>query len=581
MASESEVEIPSSGKRVIDFSDGSFGISVVVDDCGTCKNALIPNSSEDKLSIGTICKSCYDSDVYSLYEVFSCLLCKGDGYFESGSEDAFDERFICINCMAHDTNVAGDILIEDISEDILEPDVCLDTNVLANLLVECANDIRKTDKDTGDKFLKTSVLALQFLISLDTKTESQILFGHPLLVPVAKNSYSCILCDNKLVLKANTNNVYSPLCQACFFLEGCAELGLAKSESLVPIRTRRNCSKCKSRRWLFVSQFSCLWCSLGNLDTTIIAAVYSIGSEEGISTHREISIIDPALNIEIPQKSKYCSTCKQTRLTTETSNTVFKCTLCTHSMNKNIGTRTHKSVSGIMKPSIPQVIKSTVAIATVAKKSIVSPSCISTKNIYILPDVWTRLMGYVQLCTIEISGLGLVEEIPEGLVVTDVFLPTQVGGPATTLVSAEETAKVVKILKDSDREEGTLTFWWHSHVDMKAIPSATDQRTFNELSSLGSLPFGPDYFISVILNRATAKDITKGYYRIDIYNPINVTHLFTPIIGKPMRTELKKIRDEIEEKVTHSIPTGYNSNKSPGNQFGAHLGDYGGSRFGT
>jgi proteasome lid subunit RPN8/RPN11 len=104
-------------------------------------------------------------------------------------------------------------------------------------------------------------------------------------------------------------------------------------------------------------------------------------------------------------------------------------------------------------------------------------------RLVILPHVYAEIMHYVRSYDKEISGLGRVERASDGtMVVTKVYLPTQENDAASTDL---DEASVAKLLYTSREDKGSMSFWWHSHVNMSAFWSGTDHATIQQFGEGG------------------------------------------------------------------------------------------------
>lgn len=98
-------------------------------------------------------------------------------------------------------------------------------------------------------------------------------------------------------------------------------------------------------------------------------------------------------------------------------------------------------------------------------------------------EAFEKITYWVDKSPIEISGFGLVEELPENILkVTKVFLLPQKNGPAHTDIEAEDVAAAMHKYFD---EPGNVRMWWHSHVNMNVFWSGTDMDTIKKLGAGG------------------------------------------------------------------------------------------------
>jgi hypothetical protein len=146
---------------------------------------------------------------------------------------------------------------------------------------------------------------------------------------------------------------------------------------------------------------------------------------------------------------------------------------------------------------------------------------------------------YIRLSSIEISGVGVVEQfplsprelearniklgsnaryiedlrktgIPQGFFISEVHLFEQKNSPAHTEIAPEAVAHLATQL----REEGKgreLGFWWHSHVNMGVQWSGTDDKNMMEWVYSKNL-------ISVVMNKRG-----EMTWALDMYTPVRVS----------------------------------------------------------
>lgn len=103
-------------------------------------------------------------------------------------------------------------------------------------------------------------------------------------------------------------------------------------------------------------------------------------------------------------------------------------------------------------------------------------------NVYIHPMSLHKINEWVRLSPVEVSGLGKVVATPDGLYVTEVYMPKQTNSATETEFDDNDMADLHFDTKDV---EGTLTYWWHSHVNMAVNWSGTDRDTIKKMASRG------------------------------------------------------------------------------------------------
>lgn len=121
-----------------------------------------------------------------------------------------------------------------------------------------------------------------------------------------------------------------------------------------------------------------------------------------------------------------------------------------------------------------------------------------------------KLRVWVHNCDIEISGMGLVENINNVAYVTDVFLVEQICTGSETEMDADALAMLeYRVVKE--KLNGTLNFWWHSHVNMGTFWSGTDYDAISQIGTNG-------YVLSTVFNKKGSMK-TSYYQGADGFRP--------------------------------------------------------------
>lgn len=116
-------------------------------------------------------------------------------------------------------------------------------------------------------------------------------------------------------------------------------------------------------------------------------------------------------------------------------------------------------------------------------------------EVIIPPDVYAKMMFWVDKAPGEVSGLGKIELSGNQFLVTHVMLLAQENTGASTDIDGKAVAKAMFETKDMP---GTLNFWWHSHANMNVFWSGTDLATIRQLGGQG-------WFISTVVNKRREK----------------------------------------------------------------------------
>jgi hypothetical protein len=159
-------------------------------------------------------------------------------------------------------------------------------------------------------------------------------------------------------------------------------------------------------------------------------------------------------------------------------------------------------------------------------------------TLYFKLDCLTKLFGYVNAVTGEVSGMGLVEKIQDMFVVTEIFLLKQECSFSTTEIDSEDLGKLMLELTRHGKE-GNLKLWWHSHGSMNAFWSMTDKHTARTLS-------GSNWMFTAVINK-------EGKIKVSLDVSIPFHHVADNIqvsIYDPDTSRIFEIcRKEVKEKV--------------------------------
>lgn len=116
-----------------------------------------------------------------------------------------------------------------------------------------------------------------------------------------------------------------------------------------------------------------------------------------------------------------------------------------------------------------------------------------------------QVRAAVRLAKKEVGWLGLVEEMPYGYLITEIFIPKQKVTSVTTDIDETAVAELALQLMDAGRDPSKLRYWGHSHVNMDVTPSIPDEMQIEEyLESC-------DWFIRSIHNK-------RGDCKMDVYD---------------------------------------------------------------
>jgi hypothetical protein len=174
-----------------------------------------------------------------------------------------------------------------------------------------------------------------------------------------------------------------------------------------------------------------------------------------------------------------------------------------------------------------------------------SPTAATTSGpvVQVTAEVKRALDAYIAVCNTEISGFGLIDRLPGGILrVTKLYLPEQVCSGSDTEVSLEHLSTVFAQVAADGHDTAKLRLWWHSHVDMGVFWSSTDDTTAKDLAENGG-----GWFLSIVGNK-------RGEYkcRLDMNTPFRILWDNIPVSVVVDQTDafLAAIQVEVAEKVS-------------------------------
>jgi len=172
-----------------------------------------------------------------------------------------------------------------------------------------------------------------------------------------------------------------------------------------------------------------------------------------------------------------------------------------------------------------------------------APHILGENNFYIDYKCWTKILAYAKAAhkkyKSEISGMMALTKLQNGnyLLSAPAILKQSVSGVTTTIDKSDLSHYYVKAFKRHGKDVRFV--WWHSHGNMAAFMSPTDEKTIQEYAS-------GDWSLSLVVN------IFGDYeLRIQVYNPLNFAvktslNILNDPIDKPAAPTIWK---ELENKV--------------------------------
>lgn len=160
--------------------------------------------------------------------------------------------------------------------------------------------------------------------------------------------------------------------------------------------------------------------------------------------------------------------------------------------------------------------------------------------------IYEQIDFFVQMSSIECSGLGKVIITPSGYEVTEIVLLKQKNTATHTEIDATASTKAMYDLRNSP---GGMYFWWHSHVNMPVFWSGTDKDTIEEIGQNGLC-------VAVVFNKKKemrgavwlrGSDLSPNLYFDDVAT--SISHDGASIETKALWAK------EFEEKCKRDMPT--------------------------
>jgi hypothetical protein len=161
------------------------------------------------------------------------------------------------------------------------------------------------------------------------------------------------------------------------------------------------------------------------------------------------------------------------------------------------------------------------------------------------PSAWQKLVLYTTLCEVEISGLGLVDETPDGYRLRDLLLVDQEADTLAARLSGDAVSDLIVGLIAAGEDPVGLRLWWHSHARESVFWSGDDEETISG--------FQNDGMISLVSNHSM-----RLLARLDDYSPRATTFVWVePPTDPPVpgASDVAAAKAEIDRHVRRvSIP---------------------------
>ena len=184
-------------------------------------------------------------------------------------------------------------------------------------------------------------------------------------------------------------------------------------------------------------------------------------------------------------------------------------------------------------------------------------------TVLISAEAEQKIRHWVDCARGEVSGLGTVIHHEDGFLIEEVYLLKQRCTGSHTELDDEAVAALLVELDTKGVDTGTVRFWWHSHGDLSAFWSGTDDSCIEGLAN-------DNYMVSLVANKRRQDRV-----RIDQYTPIRLTLDEVPLrlhqadLGLFEECE-KEFADKVEE-IAVFTRRGRRGNRQPGKMTSAHL----------
>lgn len=181
-------------------------------------------------------------------------------------------------------------------------------------------------------------------------------------------------------------------------------------------------------------------------------------------------------------------------------------------------------------------------------------------KIYISRAVFNKIMYWIDMCPLEIGGMGTLEYNTEEnyFHVLDVFLLEQEVSATTTDLNDIALGKLEhETIKN--KIKGELNFWWHSHVNMGVFWSGTDKETIETFGHKG-------YCVATVFNKkremrsAVCAKLSSSFggEHVSFIDELP-TIIFDPQPSEKQKEEWKKQYQERVKEKTWKSSRKYNS----------------------
>lgn len=141
-------------------------------------------------------------------------------------------------------------------------------------------------------------------------------------------------------------------------------------------------------------------------------------------------------------------------------------------------------------------------------------------KIHFTNEAFLKLKYFVGLATGEVSGFGRTEVTGESIFVKDIIVLEQQVSSGSTIIEENAVNDFLHDLIERDEDPAEWNIWWHSHGNMSAFWSLTDDATIEEMNMPWVLSIVASKGSGVISDEVG--EITL-LCRVDIFEPSRLT----------------------------------------------------------
>lgn len=175
-------------------------------------------------------------------------------------------------------------------------------------------------------------------------------------------------------------------------------------------------------------------------------------------------------------------------------------------------------------------------------------------EVNITMEAWIKLMSYIHLVgNYEVTGLGKIKNNT----ITDFKIPTQI----VTETTADATDEAMtELLREIDIDE--IELWeldWHSHVDMQAFISTTDEKNYE----LMSMARGNKQFPLLVVNKS-GEVCFKNFIHKGKITDIELILLEEKLSNEKMKEIYDSCKEDVAKKVKKEKPVFVNKASKKG-----------------